>query len=279
MMHMTDWMPTFLKLAGFKGNSTKQLNLDGVNQWNTINKNKRDSRTELVYNIKDDEGAIRVGDYKLLYGKPSLLGWYKTDIMPVKCLKWMKSVPPTKGVKKAKLKQKFSQAWDNRFESKYRREYRRWMRENGAIAPRNIRTDDCSGRAGLVEIIHRPNKTLESFELNEDNENLDDDESAIDQGLIEPEEPSYNPALLEKLKFVNWTEILETSPIYLFNLRTDPLETDNLADRHPDIVQQLKNRLMFHIGSITLPDSVPEDRRGHPKNFNNNLGTGWCVPK
>ena len=45
----------------------------------------------------------------------------------------------SKGVNKIKLKQKFSQAWDNRFESKYRREYRRWMRENGAIAPRNIR--------------------------------------------------------------------------------------------------------------------------------------------
>ncbi len=26
---------------GFKGNATKQLNLDGVNQWNTISKNNK----------------------------------------------------------------------------------------------------------------------------------------------------------------------------------------------------------------------------------------------
>ncbi len=47
----------------------------------------------------------------------------------------------------------------------------------------------------------RPNRTLESLELNEEDENLDDDESAVDQGLIDPEEPSYNPAQLEKYYF------------------------------------------------------------------------------
>lgn len=41
-IHITDWMPTFIHLAG--GN-TSNLQIDGVNQWHSISKNNASSRT------------------------------------------------------------------------------------------------------------------------------------------------------------------------------------------------------------------------------------------
>ncbi len=83
-MHISDWFPTILSVAG---GSTAGLKLDGFTQWNTINMNATSPRTELLHNIdplepkqgkRDHHGtfdhrqraAIRVGDWKLITGFP-----------------------------------------------------------------------------------------------------------------------------------------------------------------------------------------------------------------
>ena len=50
-MHVTDWLPTFLSMAG--ANSSDILpNIDGIDQWQSLKQNSTPSpRSELLYNI------------------------------------------------------------------------------------------------------------------------------------------------------------------------------------------------------------------------------------
>ncbi|KAI8501215.1 hypothetical protein Bbelb_213100 [Branchiostoma belcheri] len=68
MIHAVDWYPTILAAAG----GTADAGIDGVSQLDTILSGKPSPRTEFVYNIDDvqttKQGAIRVGDYKLIEG-------------------------------------------------------------------------------------------------------------------------------------------------------------------------------------------------------------------
>ncbi|KAI8515753.1 hypothetical protein Bbelb_065660 [Branchiostoma belcheri] len=80
MIHAVDWFPTILAAAG----GTADSGIDGVSQLDTLVSGKPSPRTEFVYNIDDTfptkQGAIRVGDYKLIEGyagKPD--GWIRPD--------------------------------------------------------------------------------------------------------------------------------------------------------------------------------------------------------
>ncbi|XP_070562845.1 arylsulfatase B-like [Ptychodera flava] len=84
LMHMTDWYPTFVSLAG----GTPDPSLDGMDMWDMISKDEPSPRNEIVYNIDEimpERGAaIRVGDWKLIEGNPQMFypiihdheGWY-----------------------------------------------------------------------------------------------------------------------------------------------------------------------------------------------------------
>ena len=83
MIHVSDWFPTLVELAGGNLNGTKPL--DGFNVWETINSAKPSPRTEILHNIDPvktpwihssttykwcPQAALRVGDWKLLTGCP-----------------------------------------------------------------------------------------------------------------------------------------------------------------------------------------------------------------
>ena len=65
MMHAVDMFPTLAFLAG--ASTAKSKPLDGVNVWSTIAEGKPSPRTELIYNIEPYRGAIRQGDWKLIW--------------------------------------------------------------------------------------------------------------------------------------------------------------------------------------------------------------------
>lgn len=66
LLHAVDLYPTFVKLAG--GRLDKGKPLDGLNVWTTISEGEPSPRTEVVYNIEPAGGAIRQGDWKLVWG-------------------------------------------------------------------------------------------------------------------------------------------------------------------------------------------------------------------
>ena len=83
MIHVTDWAPTFLRLAGV---DTEGLDIDGVDQWEMLSTGAPSARDEFVYNMDrftlHDQtisygAAIRQGDMKLVWGVTGgNNGWY-----------------------------------------------------------------------------------------------------------------------------------------------------------------------------------------------------------
>jgi len=65
LIHAVDLYPTLADLAG--ASTAKCKPLDGVNVWDTIAEGKPSPRTEIVYNIEPFRGAVRQGDWKLIW--------------------------------------------------------------------------------------------------------------------------------------------------------------------------------------------------------------------
>ena len=81
LFHITDWYPTLLSAATI-GNKSNQEDIDGVDQWNTIQHGDKANRNTMVYNLKifPVSGAIRVGPYKLMFAPEfNKDGWYNPD--------------------------------------------------------------------------------------------------------------------------------------------------------------------------------------------------------
>lgn len=63
-LHIVDWYPTLLKLAGAPGR--QKLPLDGLDAWPTIAAGKPSPHAEILLNTTPRTGAIRSGDWKLV---------------------------------------------------------------------------------------------------------------------------------------------------------------------------------------------------------------------
>jgi arylsulfatase A-like enzyme len=66
LVHATDLYPTFAALAGASTAKCKQP-MDGVDAWKTLAQGAPSARTEVVYNIEPFRGAVRQGDWKLIW--------------------------------------------------------------------------------------------------------------------------------------------------------------------------------------------------------------------
>jgi hypothetical protein len=75
MVHVSDWMPTIVNLAG--GNTSTISGLDGHDVWEAVTSNSTSPRTELLHNIDTfgslgstgfGNAALRVGPLKLVVG-------------------------------------------------------------------------------------------------------------------------------------------------------------------------------------------------------------------
>ncbi|XP_006815728.1 arylsulfatase B-like [Saccoglossus kowalevskii] len=98
LIHVTDWLPTFVSLAGGDSNEIKSMDLYGVDQWNTISKNQPSMRDDVLINLVPEslmnkaktkdrwteneyfdvgiKAAVRVGDWKLLTGHQGPAIWF-----------------------------------------------------------------------------------------------------------------------------------------------------------------------------------------------------------
>jgi arylsulfatase A-like enzyme len=75
-LHMVDWYPTLLKIAG--ASLDQRLPIDGRDAWPTIAAGKPSPHTEILLNASPQTGAIRVGDWKLV-----LNGDYSAEVADV----------------------------------------------------------------------------------------------------------------------------------------------------------------------------------------------------
>ena len=93
-MHVTDWFPTLLSIAGLSPTSN---DLDGLDQWAQLQDSSLDSpRNEMIYNIFYPNfpqynltggpalAAIRVGDWKYIHRTVGYSGWAEAPESGVK---------------------------------------------------------------------------------------------------------------------------------------------------------------------------------------------------
>ncbi|XP_038596224.1 arylsulfatase I [Tachyglossus aculeatus] len=93
LVHITDWYPTLVSLAG--GNVSEAEGLDGYDVWQAISEGRESPRTEILHNIDPlynhakhgsleggfgiwntaVQASIRVGEWKLLTGDPGYSDW------------------------------------------------------------------------------------------------------------------------------------------------------------------------------------------------------------
>lgn len=76
MIHITDWLPTLLSIAG--SDTSNLTNIDGINLWEALRDDKESPRRTILHNIDDifRVSAITVGDWKLMQGKIVKTGIY-----------------------------------------------------------------------------------------------------------------------------------------------------------------------------------------------------------
>lgn len=65
MIHVVDMLPTLSKLA--EASTGKSKPLDGIDVWPAIAEGKASGRDEVVYNVEPFRGAVRQGDWKLVW--------------------------------------------------------------------------------------------------------------------------------------------------------------------------------------------------------------------
>ncbi len=65
LVHAVDTFTTLAKLAG--ASTAKCKPLDGVDMWPTISEGRPSPRSEIVYNVEPFRGAVRQGDWKLIW--------------------------------------------------------------------------------------------------------------------------------------------------------------------------------------------------------------------
>ena len=68
VIHMVDMLPTLASISGAP--LTKSKPLDGMNVWPVISAGQPSPRTEVVYNVEPFRGALRQGDWKLVWRTP-----------------------------------------------------------------------------------------------------------------------------------------------------------------------------------------------------------------
>ena len=79
LIHVTDWLPTFMKAAGASDEEIGAIAMDGVEQWDLFKDpvNFVSDRDDVVLNIEETKGAYRKGDYKIVVQPESQSGQFK----------------------------------------------------------------------------------------------------------------------------------------------------------------------------------------------------------
>uniref|UniRef100_T1J5L8 Sulfatase N-terminal domain-containing protein n=1 Tax=Strigamia maritima TaxID=126957 RepID=T1J5L8_STRMM len=118
-------------------------------------------------------------------------------------------------------------------------------------------------RVGNYKLINGPGGQSNEWYLEEATKDMSYNNSFIFQYASEGKTP-YN--------------IDDRSP-KLFNLAVDPYEKNNLAQKEPNKLEELRRRFNYYFRIAKPAVEIPNDPTGDPNNFGGIFSPGWCVAK
>lgn len=250
LMHITDWLPTLLHVV--RNSSEDELyavrDLDGVDQWDVLSNNLRQSRrTEILLNIdpRENASALRVDDMKLLFasrGKTRRYdGWYPTD--------------------------------------EGRRD------EDGTVLEGpNVPCDTVSEADMTISALHAHVK-LNSSTTNVLRYIPHNNDRLLRPPFLNQEATQQRSVLASILEKIGRKPVYRRDRLVvkcgprpsnasssckpwleacLFNLTSDPCEYESLTSRQPDVVTAMQTRLQFYKDHAVAPLNKPVDDAGLP---------------
>jgi len=286
LMHAVDWLPTLMSSIG-KNISTFSA-LDGVNQWQAINKpNIKAPREEVVYNIKEKPfmAALRIGEYKMIWGSRTEKNvWFPAE-------EEIQNATSCNLIKETRRKANRTltshtprgldsmDVWnlDNNGDKDYEDDYDDLARmqevdfdyqDEDYSTEQENREDKIQSVLSLLVDTKDDAVTSRDFRMAKENAEKENGE------MVKKKKRKKNGHLPNKygVTIKTWGTKL------LFNLEEDPEERKNIANDNPDMVKKLRNRVVEHFFNLQ-PHFVPEDdQAGNPVNWGGFWSPGWCQP-
>ena len=264
LFHITDWYPTLLAAA----TDTEDHNdLDGVNQWEMLKNLTHSKRLETVYNLKiiPVSGAIRIGDYKLMFARKfNKDGWYNIDDHgPPVFEPHNKTVRIRYAFGLGKSHIVFSDDITIR---------------NSVMRNKKSRYDEnlILKSGGMIALKNQ--RSAEIFGITEEDEQDDEDgdEEKLDNKLLN--EIRRN---LDKNSSMNEYQILFNSrwpklKKHLFNIADDPEERTDLQEELPEVLEKMRLKVLDMYGTFVKRDYPDISNQSDPARFGGNWSPGWC---
>ncbi|KAM9789462.1 arylsulfatase I-like [Neosynchiropus ocellatus] len=298
LLHITDWFPTLVGLAG--GNISKSSGLDGFDVWSTISEGKASPRHEILHNIDPlhNRSAPRTtwdasADGPPLGGPKPAVRRTKSPVKKPKKKKKMKLLKQksgfrTNGSKKSKAFLHLGS------KPKVKPNTRRTKFHNQTLTRSAPQKSKHQLRRHLRARSKRMSPQLQNTSLSE-NHLLPTSESyqalwdttvqaAIRVGdwKLLTGDPGHGewvplqvlPTLLGRwwnLERATFQKSSASKSVWLFNITADPYERQDLADLRPDVVRQLLARLAHYNRTAVPVFFPPDDPRADPSNH----GGAW----
>jgi hypothetical protein len=242
MVHVVDWLPTLLSAAGYDlGKLPADLN--GLDQWKILSTNSTPRRTEFLYNIDPKAWAIRVQDMKLIYGHGTTGrydGWYKPEQL-------------AREVNISKISVKHDDP-------------EHFMTEYNLLAVDTERARRAWDTPAAEDTANAEQAPGDMFRSDLTDILLDIGRGG-QKGSPYIVKCPYRPANYS-------TNCQPTVKPCLFNIAQDPCELDNLADRMPEVVEELVERMNLYQRSAVPPRNKKPDPKGFPY-YHNGIWGPW----
>jgi len=292
LMHAVDWLPTLMAAIGQTNLATSAL--DGVNQWPALtNPNLLAPRNEIVYNIKEKPfmAAIRIGDYKLLWGSRTEKDlWFpaKESVINTALCEHVKrtrtqanrtrSISVPRGIETMDVLN-----LDVNEDKEYEDEYENLLRmqeidleeqggDNQTELDENLDINIDFATVNRTERTSRSNgkdsaKGRGKHKNKGGGKKKGDKKKKGGSGKNKKNIPLPNKY---GVVIKTWGQML------VFNLQKDPEERLDISADNPEIVEKLKARAIEHFLVLQPKFTPDDDQRGNPLRWGGYWGPGWC---
>ncbi|XP_057712429.1 arylsulfatase I-like [Corythoichthys intestinalis] len=276
LVHITDWFPTLLSLAG--GNVSQSQGLDGFDVWGAISEGRESPRHEILHNIDPLHKAPEPAQTWDVLENNSLIEKPKKKRKKKKLLKQRpKQKSAFKLAKSSNKLNTYLKAHPNRLHASRPKARRTAVPEhNLSWAPTKVRSQLKSKRSSSLANADSPLPAGETpvWDTSVQAAIRVGDWKLLtgDPGHGEWVPPQVLPTLLGRwwnlerafpsLQHGRGSEVAKS--VWLFNISADPYERLDLSQQRPDVVRRLLARLAYYNRTAVPVYFPPDDPRAHP---------------